>query len=182
MRSWRTEFILTITLPLLAGCAGLQPEPRFRDRANPPAATTRAVRITNWQRDLALELRRYLGAPYVWGGASPDGVDCSGLVVAVYGATLGLELPHSVTGLLRAGKPVAAQAVQVGDLLFFQTRGGPAPDHVGIYVGGGRFVHASRGNGVVVSSLRDPYYARRWIATRRIVPPERGRISAGDHR
>jgi peptidoglycan DL-endopeptidase CwlO len=84
---------------------------------------------------------RYLGVPYVWGGASPSGFDCSGLVMYVY-AQLGISLPHYTVAQWNATEPVSSPAP--GDLVFFNSLG-----HVGIYIGGGRFVDAPHTGSVV---------------------------------
>jgi cell wall-associated NlpC family hydrolase len=84
---------------------------------------------------------RYLGVPYVWGGASPSGFDCSGLVMYVY-AQLGISLPHYTVAQWNATEPVSSPAP--GDLVFFNGLG-----HVGIYIGGGRFVDAPHTGSVV---------------------------------
>ncbi len=79
---------------------------------------------------------RYLGVPYVWGGASPAGFDCSGLVMYVY-AQLGISLPHYTVSQWDATIPISLSQLEPGDLLFFDGLG-----HVGIYIGGGQFIHA----------------------------------------
>jgi cell wall-associated NlpC family hydrolase len=90
--------------------------------------------------------QRYLGVPYVWGGASPSGFDCSGLVMYVY-AQLGIGLPHAATMQQQMSKPVPLGSLQPGDLVFF---GGPSFSyHVGIYVGGGQMINAPHTGAVV---------------------------------
>jgi cell wall-associated NlpC family hydrolase len=84
---------------------------------------------------------RYLGVPYVWGGASPSGFDCSGLVMYVY-AQLGISLPHYTVAQWNATDPISSP--EPGDLVFFNGLG-----HVGIYIGGGRFVDAPHTGSVV---------------------------------
>ena len=87
--------------------------------------------------DRAVSLaREQLGAPYVWGGASPSGFDCSGLVSWVYGR-LGVALPHNAAALYGVGRSVSGGQLRPGDLVFFSGLG-----HVGLYVGGGRMIHA----------------------------------------
>lgn len=88
---------------------------------------------------------QYLGVPYVWGGASPSGFDCSGLTMYVY-AQVGVSLPHSAEAQYYAGTPVSPSEMAPGDLVFF---GNPI-SHVGIYVGGGSMIHAPF-EGTVVS-------------------------------
>ncbi len=83
---------------------------------------------------------QYLGVPYVWGGASPSGFDCSGLVMYVY-AQLGISLPHGATAQYAAGTPIDYSELQPGDLVFFGSGGGYM-SHVGIYIGGGSMIHA----------------------------------------
>lgn len=80
---------------------------------------------------------QYLGVPYVWGGASPAGFDCSGLVLYVY-AQLGLSLPHSAAAQYYSGTPISYSQLEPGDLVFF----GHPINHVGIYIGGGSMIHA----------------------------------------
>jgi len=82
---------------------------------------------------------QYLGVPYVWGGASPSGFDCSGLVMYVY-AQLGIGLPHGATAQYSAGTPIDYSQLEPGDLVFFG--GGGYMSHVGIYIGGGSMIHA----------------------------------------
>jgi cell wall-associated NlpC family hydrolase len=106
----------------------------------------------------------YLGTPYVWGGASPDGgFDCSGLVVYAYGR-LGLSLPHSSYALWNVGAAVPRDQLQTGDLVFFDGLG-----HMGMYMGNGLFVHSPHtGDVVKVSSLDSGWYSATYVGARRI--------------
>jgi cell wall-associated NlpC family hydrolase len=105
-----------------------------------------------------------VGVPYRWGGASPAGFDCSGLVYWAYGR-LGIELPHSSYALYDRGRRVARGRMKPGDLLFFSGLG-----HVGIYLGRGRMVHAPHsGSRVQVVNLRRSSYGPRLAGVRRIV-------------
>lgn len=117
---------------------------------------------------------RYVGTRYRWGGASPgEGFDCSGFVRFVF-AQQGIELPRVSRAQARAGRALPARFddLQPGDLLFFAQRG-PGIDHVAIYAGDGRIVHASRsGRGVRYDELtgdRGRWYARRLVAVRRVI-------------
>ncbi len=94
---------------------------------------------------------QYLGVPYVWGGASPSGFDCSGLVLYAY-AQVGIGLPHFTGALWNSGRRVSQSELIPGDLVFFYSD----VHHVGIYIGGGQFIHApSTGDVVKISSLAD---------------------------
>ena len=105
---------------------------------------------------------RYLGVPYVWGGASPRGFDCSGFVMYVF-AQIGVSLPHSSYAMMGMGSPVSISQLQPGDLVFFT--GG---SHMGIYIGGGQFIHAPHTGDVVKISSLSGYYTSAWSGGRRI--------------
>ena len=106
----------------------------------------------------------YLGTPYVWAGASPGGFDCSGLVMYAY-SQVGISLPHSSYAMWGDGTPVPRDQLEPGDLVFFDGLG-----HVGLYIGGGQFVHAPQtGDVVKVSNLDDGWYASSYVGARRIL-------------
>jgi cell wall-associated NlpC family hydrolase len=104
---------------------------------------------------------KYLGIPYAWGGASPAGFDCSGLVMYVY-AQLGILLPHYAAAQYGFGSAVSRDQLQPGDLVFFD-----GLSHVGIYIGGGQMVHAPQtGDVVKISSLSD--FGAGYVGARRL--------------
>ena len=106
---------------------------------------------------------QYLGVPYVWGGASPSGFDCSGFSMYVY-AKVGVSLPHHAASQYGMGSPVSKDQLEAGDLVFFNGLG-----HMGIYIGGGQFIHAPHSGDVVkISNLSDSWYAQTWVGARRI--------------
>ncbi len=105
---------------------------------------------------------RYLGVPYVWGGASPSGFDCSGLVMYAF-AQIGISLPHSSYAQYGYGTPVSRGDLQPGDIVFFDGLG-----HVGIYVGGGSFIHAPHTGDVVKISSLSGWYASTYVGARRL--------------
>jgi cell wall-associated NlpC family hydrolase len=105
---------------------------------------------------------QYLGTPYVWGGASPAGFDCSGFTMYVY-AQVGVSLPHNAAAQYGYGSPVSRGNLAPGDLVFFDGLG-----HVGIYVGGNSFIHAPHtGDRVKISSLTG-WYASTYVGARRL--------------
>jgi peptidoglycan DL-endopeptidase CwlO len=104
----------------------------------------------------------YLGTPYVWGGASPSGFDCSGFVMYVFGQ-IGVSLPHSSYAQYGYGSAVSRGDLQPGDLVFFDGLG-----HVGIYVGGGSFIHAPHTGDVVKISSISGWYASTFVGGRRL--------------
>ena len=104
----------------------------------------------------------YLGVPYVWGGASPRGFDCSGFVMYVF-AQIGVGLPHSSYAQFGMGAPVGINDLQAGDLVFFA-----GASHVGIYIGGGQFIHAPHTGDVVKISSISGWYASPFAGGRRI--------------
>ena len=109
----------------------------------------------------------YLGTPYRRGGTSRRGVDCSGLVGAVYGEQ-GLDLPRTAAQQFAEGVAVPASDLRPGDLVFFRDTYKRGISHVGIYIGDGRFLHAAgRRHGVIVSELSRPYYRTRYAGARR---------------
>lgn len=110
------------------------------------------VRIPLGQQAVRLA-RQQLGVPYRWGGSSPSGFDCSGLVSWVYGR-LGVGLPHNAAALYGVGRRVRLASMRPGDLVFFSGLG-----HVGIYIGHGRMIHAPQsGRNVEVEALDSRSY------------------------
>jgi len=111
--------------------------------------------------DRALSLQ---GIPYVFGGTSRKGFDCSGLTQYVYRSS-GVSLPRTASEQFRVGSSISKAQLKTGDLVFFSTYA-PGASHVGIYIGGGKFVSASN-SGVSTSSLNSGYYGGRYLGARR---------------
>jgi cell wall-associated NlpC family hydrolase len=106
---------------------------------------------------------QFLGTPYVWGGSSPGGFDCSGFVMYVY-AQVGISLPHNAAAQYGYGSAVSRDQLQPGDLVFFDGLG-----HNGIYIGGGQFIHSPHtGDVVKISSLSDSWYSSKFVGARRL--------------
>ena len=120
----------------------------------PPPDGTRASQVIS----LAMQ---HLGTPYVWGGSSPSGFDCSGLISYVY-AQIGISLPHHAASQYNYGTPVAYEDLQPADLVFFSGLG-----HMGMYIGGGQFIHSPHTGDVVKISYLAGYSS--WVGARRIL-------------
>ena len=158
--------LLFACVQALIGCAHTKPPPQ--------------------NESLKRAIRSYMGAPYCYGGESRKGVDCSGLVRAVY-RTVGVNLPHNVEKQYELGESVKKKNLIYGDVVFFNTKpwSGASPcvspcillgfsvpmvygeTHNGIYTGDGTFVHASSSRGVVTDRLDDEYWRKRYIGARR---------------
>ena len=118
--------------------------------------------------DYALTL---VGSRYVYGGSSPNGFDCSGFTKYVY-AQFGYSINRTASNQLDNGTAVSMSELQPGDLVMFKKSGSGSKraSHVGIYVGGGQFVHASTAKvGVIVSNMSDAYYTTGFVGGRRLV-------------
>lgn len=109
----------------------------------------------------------YLGVPYVFGGTSPYGFDCSGYVQYVF-ANAGISLPRTADVQYEVGMPISTTELVAGDLVFFSTYTWGA-SHVGIYLGDNNFIHASSSRGISVDSLGSSYWSSHYIGARRIL-------------
>jgi len=117
---------------------------------------------------IANKAKQYIGVPYVWGGSSPSGFDCSGFTQYVMRAC-GYSINRTATAQLSNGYTVGRSELKPGDLVFFErTYNVDAPvSHVGIYVGNDHFIHSCN-SGVAIASLNSEYYASRYVTARRI--------------
>jgi cell wall-associated NlpC family hydrolase len=149
-----TAITLLLSAALLAACGGSP----AREEEDTSSAALRAS-------SAAVSM---LGRPYLYGGSSPNGFDCSGLVRYSY-ARAGKKVPHSTDALRRAAEPVPASRLRKGDLLFFNQEG-KRSSHVAIYIGNGSFVHApSSGKRVRTDRLQDPYWSKHFAGARRLL-------------
>ena len=129
----------------------------------PSAAQLRYMRLSGFVRYVS----SYVGCRYVYGGSTPSGFDCSGFSMYCYQKYYGIHLPHGANMQMHRGRKVSLSALQAGDLIFFDHDHNGRADHVGIYIGGGKMVHASNPRtGVVKVALagrKDVIAARRYI-------------------
>ncbi len=145
---------------VLAGCASSAPTAAHVE----PMKAAEAQQV---EQAIRQEVRTWEGTPYVLGGQSRRGVDCSALVQAVYRSAFGLELPRTTEDQVREGRRVRKGRLQAGDLVFF--RPSAKTRHVGIYLSDGAFAHASTSQGVTVSQLGSAYWRTRYWTARRVL-------------
>jgi cell wall-associated NlpC family hydrolase len=121
----------------------------------------------NLRNDVVKTAESFIGLPYKWGGSSrKEGFDCSGLTMAVYRLN-GLNLPRTSKEQFSSGTPVTRSSLNKGDLVFFKISKGRKVSHVGVYVGGGKFIHSpGQGKTIRVSSISNRYYASRYVGAR----------------
>ena len=142
---------LLLASALLSACSSAPPKEE--------TASTTAIKAGNTAVSM-------LGKPYRYGGYSPKGFDCSGLVYYSY-SRAGIQVPRSSEGQRKAARPVPSNHLRKGDLLFFD-QDGKRSSHVAIYVGDGNFVHApSSGKRVRIDRLRDDYWKKHFVDARR---------------
>ena len=115
----------------------------------------------------ANSIKQYLGTPYLWGGNTNSGIDCSAFVAKVY-KNFGISIPRTSREQYKIGENVSKNSLQKGDLLFFNTLGNGV-SHVGIYIDDNKMAHASSSNGVEYSEIYSNYWQRKYIGAKRIV-------------
>lgn len=135
----------------------------------PPAMDLSAVNeeVSSIRQQLRSAHQKWEGTPYLLGGNGSDGIDCSAFTQTVFRDYFETDLPRHTRSQLQAGTGVRRGAIQTGDLIFFRT--GRKTLHVGIAMGNGNFLHASRSSGVMISSLNEPYWATRYLGARRVL-------------
>ncbi len=131
--------------------------------SNAPGASSGTIQA------VIAEARKHVGvAPYVWGGRTPAGFDCSGFTHYVFKAG-GVNLPHSSSAQANMGTRVAKGDLQAGDLVIFKGQTGNGVGHVGLYIGGGQMIHAPMGgHKVSIASINNSYFAPRFISGQRV--------------
>ena len=163
VRSFQQQYGLTVD-----GIAGPQTkqaleqaiygEPPKKEETKQPSAN-KNINVTNLIADAA----EHIGTPYVWGGTTTSGFDCSGFLQFVFGQN-GISLPRTVAGIYDHGTSV--QTPQVGDIVFFETYQS-GPSHAGIYIGNNEFIHAGTSTGVTIANLNTSYWSERYLGAKR---------------
>jgi cell wall-associated NlpC family hydrolase len=178
----KKNFIAFLVLTILTGCAS---NPRYTsspvERRNQPSfeeegegeketLSFEAQSETGIdQAKMGKIIECYLGTRYKEGGTGKKGMDCSGFVIQVYKEYAGFDLPHDSKRLFKLVRGVDEEKLRYGDLVFFSDSE-ILPSHVGIYIGEGRFVHSTKGYGVIVSSLEEDRYRKTYMGARRVIP------------
>lgn len=149
--------------PANSSAAGIGPAGSSPDGSSPDAIGPDAEKLIAFAKSL-------LGIPYVYGGMSPAGFDCSGFTSYVFGA-FGIKLERVSTDQAKQGMEISKENLKPGDLVFFDTNGGNSDiNHAGIFIGDGKFIHASSGTSycVIISDLTTGYYTGNFMTARRI--------------
>lgn len=131
-----------------------------------------AARLAVVESTLRADGPNWIGIPYRWGGTTRRGIDCSAFVQQYVRENLGIELPRTTAGQQYEGVPISKEELVAGDLVFFRRRG---VRHVGVYLSGGEFIHASSSRGVTISELASDYWSRYYWMSRRIIEEPSGR-------
>jgi probable lipoprotein NlpC len=158
-------FLLAI-LFIVTGCSSVQHDTAAQVDV---IQATSAADLHNSNAIKATLLRQYkewYKTPYKMGGLSKDGIDCSGFAYITFRSKFGYTLPRATESQAQTGKQVARNKLQTGDLVFFKTS--LYYNHVGIYLGDSRFLHASTSKGVIISNLNEQYWKERYWTARRI--------------
>jgi len=131
--------------------------------------TPTTINVSKDRDEVMYKVIEYLNTPYLWGGTSKRGIDCSGFVQAVMFQALGVALPRTSYEQSNVGVDIAREDLKFGDLLFFDTRGRGRVSHVAIYLGDGYFVHSGSKTGVAVASLDSEFYSRVFLKAKRVL-------------
>lgn len=148
----------------------------MRNAAPGTIADAHKARVQKATKTAMNKLMQQIGKPYRWGGTSPrTGFDCSGLVYYAYKDLVKFRIPRTANEMyhLRDAAPIERSELKNGDLVFFRTRGRGAADHVGVYVGNGKFIQSPRsGQEIKITSLSEDYWQRHYVGARRVMTPQ----------
>jgi cell wall-associated NlpC family hydrolase len=159
---------------LIAGCAPIGPRPYYsRDLGRWISSPGKNYSVTPpsglpaSESKLRQVAESYLGVPYVFGGQSREGMDCSGFVRQVFDEAEGVQLPHNASAMSSYGQEISKSDLKPGDILFF--KGLLFIDHAGIYMGNGYFIHSESGVGVNYTRLDAPYFSAHFAGAKRVL-------------
>ena len=164
-RRYLVALALAIGMLVITGCASSVNRTEYS--SNHQALFSYTAKPTRTQTRLAHYFRRWEHTPYKYGGLSKKGIDCSGFVYVTFRDVFTRKVPRSTRLLAKSGKPVSRSHLKLGDLVFFKT--GKKQNHVGIYIGHQKFIHASTSSGVMESRMDNPYWHHHYRTARRIL-------------
>lgn len=164
IRFYLTAWIIVFLSLFISNCAS--PPQRFQPAAGLPNDGPKASHPSALEQQLRSAVHKWVGTPHRMGGTDHSGVDCSGFVQRLFRDLFGLQLPRTTADQVQYGQKI--QILQTGDLVFFRTSRNVR--HVGIYLGGGEFAHASKTSGVMVSRMDEQYWRDTYWTARRVLP------------
>jgi len=141
--------------------------PAINSTTNVKPAKKSSGKISGDVSAIIATAKTFMGVPYVFGGTTPKGFDCSGLVQYVYKMN-GVEIPRLADEQYKIGRAVSHSQLSAGDLVFFNTDS-TGISHCGIYIGDGKFLHASSSRGVRIDSLDNEYWRPKYVGARKVI-------------
>ncbi|TQV87638.1 NlpC/P60 family protein [Aliikangiella coralliicola] len=167
---FKTWLIIPLAL-CFWGCSHRPPTlpPASQPEIEPPGKGKSKPAKNPYQRvkyKLLDQYKKWRGTPYRLGGLNKQGIDCSGFVYQTFRQQLNIQLPRTTIQQSKSGRQVDFQQLKAGDLIFFKT--GKKLRHVGIYIDGQQFIHASTSQGVMISTLDNPYWRKSFWKVQRV--------------
>jgi len=156
-------FIVLLSVAFLAACSS---SPRYTGK-DKPLSSVSVTSSSEVRQQLLRQFKRWKGTPYRYGGVGLSGVDCSAFVQNTYRSKFNKHIPRATRTQIKIGKKVKKSQLREGDIVFFKI--GRNALHNGIYMGGGKFMHASSSRGVTLSSLNNRYWRKRYLTSRRVL-------------
>ena len=152
---------------LLSACSANNTAKNMHPETRAVGSETSSLQASQDEFENLDQYADWKGVRYRLGGSTKKGIDCSGFVQRTFREQFGLELPRSTYEQQEMGKSVSRSNLRTGDLVLF--RAGSTGRHVGIYIGNNQFVHASTSSGVIISSMNEPYWKKRYNEARRVL-------------
>jgi len=163
MKKFIIIFLFIIILSVFVGCSDKE-----NIRTQPlEKKSSQQVSDNYIKKTILKEFQKWKGTPHKMGGDSKKGIDCSGFAHYMYGELFNIKVPRSTKLFLNEGVQISKSQLRPGDLVIF--RPPTYPRHVGIYVGDNKFIHASTSKGVMMSDLKNPYWLKYYLISRRII-------------
>lgn len=169
MRKYTIQLIALLGITIsLSSCRTTAPRLDYKALARASVRLGMDIDLED-NHKLYIEAAEWIGTPYRTGGDSKRGTDCSGLSSQIYKKVYRTQLSRNTEEQKNESSKVSKRNLREGDLVFFtSSKSGKRTAHVGVYLKDGKFIHASTGNGVIVSSLEERYYTQHWMCGGRI--------------